>query len=140
MNEASSTDWRERLTQRMAGTFPEHLGIKIGALEPGRMELALVVQPHHLAPNGYLHAGVLVTLADTACGWGCYVNLPAGAKNFTTIELKTNFFRTTGAGVTIHTVATVAHSGRSTQVWDAVVQDDSGRQMALFRATQMILY
>jgi 1,4-dihydroxy-2-naphthoyl-CoA hydrolase len=140
MNEAFAMDWRERLTQRMAGTFPEQLGITIVALEAGRMELEMAVQSHHLAPNGYLHAGAVVTLADTACGWGCYVNLPAGAKNFTTIELKTNFFRTTAAGVTISVVATVAHSGRSTQVWDAVVLDDAGRQMALFRATQMILY
>jgi acyl-coenzyme A thioesterase PaaI-like protein len=30
-----------------------------------------------MAPNGYLHAGTVVTLADTSCGYGCVVNLPA---------------------------------------------------------------
>jgi acyl-coenzyme A thioesterase PaaI-like protein len=31
----------------------------------------------HLAPNGYLHAGSIVTLADTIAGYGCLYNLPA---------------------------------------------------------------
>ena len=38
-------------------------------------------------------------------------------------------------------VATAQHLGRSTQVWDAVVSDEaSGRTLALFRCTQMILW
>ncbi|MEO8601669.1 MAG: hypothetical protein ABI629_03730 [bacterium] len=38
-------------------------------------------------------------------------------------------------------VATPQHRGRTTQVWDAVVRDEaSGRRLALFRCTQLILY
>jgi len=96
--------------------------------------------PHLLAANGYLHAGSVVTLADTASGYGCIANLPEGAANFTTIELKSNHLGTARDGV-ITCTAKVAHKGRTTQVWDATVTDKtSGRTIALFRCTQMILY
>ena len=72
-----------------------------------------------MAPNGYLHAGSLVTLADTLCGYGCLLNLPDGASGFTTVELKSNHLGTTLDG-TVAATATPAHLGRTTQVWDAV--------------------
>ncbi len=43
-----------------------------------------------MAPNGFLHAGSLVTLADTLAGYGCVRNLPEGASGLTTIELRSN--------------------------------------------------
>ncbi len=117
-----------------------HLGIRIVSVEPGKITAELDVEQHHKAPNGYLHAGSVVTLADTAAGYGCVASLPEGAKNFTTIELKSNFLSTVAAG-TISCVAECVHSGRSTQLWDAVVTDKlSGKKLALFRCTQMIIY
>lgn len=93
-----------------------------------------------MASNGYLHAGSVVTLADTSCGYGCLVNLPAGATGFTTVELKSNHLGTALDG-TVECVATAVHLGRTTQVWDAVVSHrESGKTIALFRCTQMILY
>ena len=93
-----------------------------------------------MAPNGYLHAGSLVALADTICGYGCRLNLPDGASGFTTIELKSNHLGTTLEG-TVLAVATPVHLGRTTQVWDArVTHEQSGRTLALFRCTQMLLY
>ncbi len=100
----------------------------------------LRVQEHLMAPNGFLHAGSLVTLADTCCGYGCVNNLPAGAGGFTTVELKSNFLGTTRDGH-VDCVATAAHLGRSTQLWDAVLTHrESGKTLALFRCTQMLLY
>ena len=99
----------------------------------------MLIRPEMLAPNGYLHAGSLVTLADTMCGYGCLLNLPDGVGGFTTIELKSNHLGTTLDG-TVAAVATPAHLGRTTQVWDAVVTHvQSGRTLALFRCTQMVL-
>jgi uncharacterized protein (TIGR00369 family) len=93
-----------------------------------------------MAPNGYLHAGSVVTLADTSCGYGCVANLPEGATGFTTVELKSNHLGTALDG-TIDCVATAVHLGKTTQVWDAVVTHrDTGKTIALFRCTQMLLY
>jgi 1,4-dihydroxy-2-naphthoyl-CoA hydrolase len=122
------------------GKLPGHLGIVITEVSASRVSGELPVVESVMAPNGYLHAGTIVTLADTVSGYGCIANLPADAAGFTTIELKSNHLGTTLSG-TIVAVATPLHRGKTTQVWDAVVtHKESGRTLAVFRCTQMILY
>lgn len=132
------TDLHARLSARMAGGLTGHLGVELVEVRPGYLVAQMTIRPHHVAANGYLHAGAVVTLADTACGFGCMASLPAGAHSFTTVELKSNFLRTATTG-TIRAVAQLIHGGRRTQVWDATVFDPDGRAMALFRCTQMLL-
>lgn len=126
---------------RLAEThLPGTLGIRFAELAPERCVARLEVHEGILAHNGYLHAGSVVTLADTAAGFGCHATLPDGASGFTTIELKSNFLGTALDG-TIEAEAVAVHAGRTTQVWDATVRHvDSGRQIALFRCTQMVLW
>jgi uncharacterized protein (TIGR00369 family) len=79
-------------------------------------------------------------MADTSAGYGCAANLPEGASGFTTVELKSNHLGTAREGRVL-CVARAVHLGRTTQVWDAVVTSQaSGKTMALFRCTQMVLY
>ena len=118
--------------------LPGHLGIHIISVTKGEVKAELEVLSHLLAPNGYLHAGSIVTLADTACGYGCIASLPEGASNFTTIELKSNHLGTAREGK-IEVTASAIHMGRTTQVWDAIVSC-KGKTIALFRCTQMILF
>ena len=126
--------------QRFGADFlPGLLGIEFEQpSEPGVMRARLPLRQALLAPNGYLHAGTVVTLADSTCGYGCILNLPDGASGFTTVELKTNFLRSVQAG-TIACDARLVHGGRTTQLWDATVSDEDGRTMALFRCTQLVL-
>lgn len=135
----SPVELHAMLARRLQGGLPGHLGLELVELSPGALTLQLHIEPHHIAANGYLHAGAVVTLADTACGFGCLANLPEGAQNFTTIELKSNFLRTATEGM-IRAVARLVHPGRRTQVWDAQVYDRQSQTLALFRCTQMILY
>lgn len=130
----------EALNERGVGRLPGLIGVEILAAEEGRISSRIELRDELLAPNGYLHAATVVTLADTSCGYGCFITLPEGAEGFTTIELKSNFLGTAREG-TIGCEATLSHGGRMTQVWDATVTDEgSGKAMALFRCTQMILY
>jgi 1,4-dihydroxy-2-naphthoyl-CoA hydrolase len=123
-----------------AGKLPGHLGMIITEVSALRVSGELPVVESVMAPNGYLHAGTIVTLADTVSGYGCVANLPADASGFTTIELKSNHLGTTREG-TIVAVATPVHRGKTTQVWDAIVtHKESGRTLAVFRCTQLILY
>lgn len=125
---------------RGAAFLPGHLGIEITSIEKHAFRARLEVKPHLLAPNGFLHAGSVITLADTAAGYACVANLPEGAHSFTTVELKSNHLGTARDGA-IACVATPAHLGRTTQVWDVVVTNEAnGKTIALFRCTQMILY
>lgn len=130
----------EKLKQLTHNTLPGHLGIRVIDVAEGELHAEMDIAQHHLAPNGYLHAGSVVTLADTACGFGCIASLPEGAQNFTTIELKSNHLGTAREG-TIAVAAKLVHGGRTTQVWDATVTNKAnGKTIALFRCTQMVLY
>ncbi|MCV2370250.1 PaaI family thioesterase [Roseateles oligotrophus] len=130
----------DQLTQFGAASLPGLLGIVILQASPEEIYAELPVRPGVMAPNGYLHAGSIVSLADTCAGYGCIANLPAGASGFTTIELKSNHLGTARDGV-IECKARPVHLGRTTQVWDAVVTHrETGKTLALFRCTQMLLY
>lgn len=126
--------------QRAAHNLPGHLGITITQGGPDVIRAEMPVEKFLMAPNGFLHAGSVVTLADTAAGFGCLANLPEGAVGFTTIELKSNHLGTARDG-TVEVTATPVHKGRNTQVWDSVVTHrETGKTIALFRCTQMVLY
>jgi uncharacterized protein (TIGR00369 family) len=130
----------EKFIGRGDGHLPGLLGMTITSLQENQIEMELPVREAVLAPNGFLHAATIIGLADTASGYGCIAHLPDGAINFTTIELKSNFLGTAMTG-TIACVAKPAHLGRNTQVWDAVVtHKDTGKTIALFRCTQMVLW
>ena len=130
----------DKFLKRGDGRLPGLIGLRIAAIAENRVEAELDIRPELLAPNTYLHAASVIALADTACGYGCIAHLPAGAENFTTIELKCNFLGTAREGA-IACVATPAHLGNTTQIWDAVVTDKAtGRRIALFRCTQMVLW
>ena len=130
----------DRLNERGIGTLPGLIGIEILEAEKGWLASRLELREELMAPNGYLHAATIVALADTSCGYGTFVSLPEGAEGFTTVELKSNFLGTKREGV-IGCEARLAHGGRTTQVWDATVYDEaSGKTLALFRCTQMVLY
>ncbi|MGA1287927.1 MAG: PaaI family thioesterase [Rubrivivax sp.] len=130
----------EDYNRRGADVFPGLLGLVVQQVERHEVRIALPLRRALQAPNGFLHAGALVTLADTAAGYGCVANLPEGAVGFTTIELKSNHLGTATEGHA-DCVARPAHTGRTTQVWDAeVTHRESGRTLVLFRCTQMVLY
>lgn len=130
----------DQLNARGVGYLPGLIGVEITGLETGRLTSRLALHPELLAPNGYLHAAAVIALADTSCGYGTAAHLPEGAHNFTTLELKSNFLGTAREGG-IACVATQQHAGRTTQIWDAAVTNEAtGKVIALFRCTQIILY
>ncbi|MGH8111849.1 MAG: PaaI family thioesterase [Rhodanobacteraceae bacterium] len=120
--------------------LPGRLGIDITDVGTSKVQAELPVHSSLMAPNGFLHAASVIALADTSAGYGCVANLPRGASGFTTVELKSNFLGTATTG-TIECIATAVHLGKTTQVWDATVTHrESGKTIALFRCTQMVLY
>lgn len=120
--------------------LPGLLGIELISLAAGNCTMRLNVEQKHEASNGYLHAASVIALADTAAGYGTVASLPPGATGFTTIELKSNHLSTLRSGGMVAT-AEMVHGGRTTQVWDATVTaEETGKTVALFRNTQLILY
>lgn len=93
-----------------------------------------------IAGTGFLFAPVVVALADFCAAIGCGHNTPENA-SFTTVELKTNFLSSARVGERVVCRTTPVHVGRQTHVWDSVVTNETtGKTMALFRCTQLVLY
>jgi uncharacterized protein (TIGR00369 family) len=135
MSEATET-----LTERQKDHLPDLLGLSWDQAERGLVRGRFKVTRHHMAPNGFLHAASVIALVDSACGYGCVLSLPEGGASFTTIELKANFLGTARDG-TVVCEARLIHGGRTTQVWDAEARhEESGKVIALFRCTQMVIY
>lgn len=127
--------------ERQKGTLPGELDIQWEEVVNGRARGRFVAARKHMAPNGFLHAASVVALVDSACGYGCATSLPEGASGFTTIEIKTNYLGTAKEGETVACEARLLHGGRMTQVWDAeAINETTGKTMAVFRCTQMVLY
>ena len=122
-----------------ATKVPGMFGLEVTRRDETGCEGRLTVTEPLIAGTGYLFAPVVVGMADMLCAFGMGPGMPEGA-SFTTVELKTNFLSSAKEGEVVHGLATPAHLGRTTQVWDCVVTNETtGRTMALFRNTQLIL-
>ena len=117
------------------------MGITLVDEGEGWLEARMPITRNHLRSGANaLHAASMIALADSVCGFAAGQVLLDGAKGYTTIELKSNFVGTANEGVLIAR-ADAEHLGRTTQVWKSVVRHEgTGRTLALFRCTQMVLY
>jgi len=130
----------EALNKKSEGHLPGLIGLTITRIADGEIDGEFTVRQELHAPNGFLHAASVISLADTLAGYGCAAHLPQGAIGFTTIELKSNFLGTAREG-TVAASARAVHLGRNTHVWDATVTHrETGKAIALFRCTQMVLW
>ena len=128
-------DWNDAGKEYLPGL----LGIEFTLVSDDEIRARMAVTKSLLAWNGFMHAGSVVTLADTACGYGTVNSLPGDAVGFTTLELKSNFLGTARDGY-VECLAMPVHRGRTTQVWDAAVRVEGGdKAIAQFRCTQLIL-
>jgi len=118
--------------------FPGLLGMRIAEIRPGFCRMEMDVEEKHLRFRASgLHAGAVVSLADSACGAGCQASLEPG-KTFSTVELKSNLIATASHG-TIVAEAVPLHMGKRTHVWEARVTRGDGKLIAVFVCTQMIM-
>ena len=130
----------DKLNDANRGKLPGWLGLEIIAVEAGVVEGRLPVRAELIAHTGYLLAGAVLSVADILCAYGVSTVWPEGASGFTTAEVKCNFMGTARDGVVLCR-AELLHGGRTTQVWDAQMRSEAtGRLMAAFRCTQIILY
>ncbi len=122
--------------------FLNLLGIEISSPDSGGDPIARLTVTHDLiAGTGFLWAPVVITLADALCAFGVNHHWPEGAKSFTTVDCSANFISSAREGELVIATASPLHTGRTTQVWDAMVTNETTeRLMASYRCTQLILY
>jgi 1,4-dihydroxy-2-naphthoyl-CoA hydrolase len=118
------------------------LGIEISDADVHEDHVARLTVTHALiAGTGFLWAPVVLTLCDALCAFGVSHHWPEGATSFTTVDCSANFVSSAREGEQVTATASPLHTGRTTQVWDATVTNETTeRLMASYRCTQLILY
>jgi uncharacterized protein (TIGR00369 family) len=68
------------------------IGAELGTIEPGIIEINLPYSRNLVQQHGYVHAGIITTIVDSACGYAAYSLMPAGSEVLS-VEFKANFLR-----------------------------------------------
>src|SRR5678816_1109024 len=110
-NPLFATQVRNSFERQMAMTT---IGAELILVEPGKVEIALPYRPDLTQQHGYMHAGIITTIADTACGYAAYTLMPADSEVLS-VELKVNLLRP-AKGERFIAVANVLKPGRTLTV------------------------
>jgi uncharacterized protein (TIGR00369 family) len=109
--------------QRVMATF----GCQLERVAPGEVDLRLPFREDLTQQHGFFHAGVITTVADSACGWAALTLMPEGA-GVLSIEFKVNLLAP-ARGEAIVAKGRVVKAGRTiTVVHGDVYAVDAGRQ------------
>lgn len=132
--------WEERVREGFARQrIMATLGVSIAEIGPGRAVLQMPYSIEFSQQHGYLHAGAVATLADSACGYAAYTMAPAG-HTVLTVEFKINLMAP-AQGATFVAEGTLLRAGRTLSVCTATVTasgPEQRRAIAQMQATIML--
>jgi uncharacterized protein (TIGR00369 family) len=139
---APDPDYESRVHASFARqNFMTLLGASITALGPGTCEITLPFRRDLTQQHGFLHAGVVATLADNACGYAAFTLMPADA-SVLTVEFKLNLMAP-AEGEALIARGRVRRAGRTLTVAEAEVsarRDGAEISVAVMLATVMALH
>jgi uncharacterized protein (TIGR00369 family) len=118
--------------------FMRTLGACLATVEPGKVVIEWGFRDDLTQQHGFLHAGVVAAMADSACGYAAFSLMPADA-SVLSVEFKINLMKP-AAGQAFRAVGTVVRPGRTLTVCSAeVIAVDGDREsvIALMQATMM---
>ncbi len=127
-----------------AGELPQPpiadtLGFRLVEVEPGVVVFACEPQLWHYNPLGIVHAGLALTLLDSAMGCALVTTLEE-PRPWTTLELKANFTRALSADIgEVRCTGGVVHPGRTVVTAEARLEDCAGRLCAHGTSTILML-
>jgi uncharacterized protein (TIGR00369 family) len=113
--EISNPSFAEAVAQSFAQQpIMNLIGARLGLVEPGVVEITLPYRADLTQQDGYLHAGIVTTIADSACGYAAFSLMPEGSAVLS-IEFKVNLLRP-AQGESFLTRAEVIKAGRTLTV------------------------
>lgn len=115
----------------------ETLGITVTEAAPGRVVATMAVTKRHHQPQGILHGGASVALAESVASIGGVFGLEEG-QTVVGLEINANHIRAVRSGM-LTAVGTPLHEGRSTRVWQVEIRDEQGRLVCVSRCTLAVL-
>jgi uncharacterized protein (TIGR00369 family) len=117
------------------------LGITIVNLKPGEIEFEMPYAAAYTQQHGFIHAGILTTALDSACGYAAFSLMPADAEVLT-VEFKTNLLAP-AKGERFRFQGFVVKPGRTITVCEAkafALDGGSAKLVATMSGTLMALF
>jgi uncharacterized protein (TIGR00369 family) len=105
------------------------IGATLSRVEPGMVDISLPFREDLTQQNGFIHAGIITTIADSACGYAAYTLMPAGA-SVLSVEYKVNLLRP-AAGESFVAEGRVIKPGNTLTVTRADVYAQTGERTTL---------
>lgn len=102
------------------------IGATMTAVEPGRIEITMPFRDDLTQHNGYMHAGIVATILDSACGYAA-LSLMSADVDALTVEYKINLLRPAVGDVLIAR-ASVVKAGKTLTVSSGEVIARSGEK------------
>lgn len=115
------------LDPHMGHSFLRLIGAKLEDAEPGKAVVSCEARDDLRQHHGFIHGGVITTIADVACGAAAVSIMPEGHRPLS-VEFKVNHMRTVRDGKLIAT-AEVIKPGRTFMVVEATVTNEPGGQL-----------
>ena len=85
-------EWSEFLKRDFVQGFPAYCGYQVDIVEYGKFHTSLKIRPDHGQQDGFVHAGVIATMADHTAGYAAFTTVTDDFR-ILTIEFKINYFR-----------------------------------------------
>lgn len=143
MTNGTKPIWRiqatpEQLIQRSGNTLAEHLGIRVTEIGPDYLRATMPVNSHTHQPNGILHGGASVALAETVGSLAA--NLCVDVTKYVCVgqEINANHVRSVASGLVTGT-ARPYHVGGRSQVWGIEIRDESDKLVCVSRLTMAVV-
>ena len=115
MHKPRNPTFAEEIKQSFAQqTVMNLIGAELVRIEPGVVEITLPYRADLAQQHGYLHAGIVATIADSACGYAAYSLMPPNSEVLS-VEFKVNLLRP-AKGETFSAVAEVVKAGKTLTV------------------------
>ena len=141
-HQSRNPNFAEEIKQSFARqTIMSLIGAALTRVEPGLIEITLPYRSDLTQQHGYLHAGIVTTIADSACGYAAYSLMPPDSEVLS-VEFKVNLLRP-AKGETFIATAEVIKSGKTLTVVRADVyattRSDQRELIATMLGTMMCL-
>ena len=120
------------------GTMVEHLGIKVIELGEDYVVGTMPVDNRTKQPFGILHGGASVALAETLASYGGYLTIDSEKYYVVGVEINANHLKVAKSGIVTGKCSPIKR-GRSTQVWQTEITNESGGLICVSRITLMVL-
>lgn len=128
----------EEINQLCNHTLISHLEIKFTEFSEIHVVATMPVNSKKLQPDGVLHGGASLALAETVGSAGSFFNVDRKKYNVLGLQVTGNHTSTLATGM-LTARAEAVHLGKTTHIWDVKITDENGKLISVARVTNIIM-